>query len=248
MKKYIYIVILLLVAIGANSQTSENLFEQGNKAYNNKEYEQALKSYLAIEKNKNISADLYYNIGNTYFRLNDYTNAILYYERAKLLKPNDQNININLKVAKARLKSDVYIMPNFFLVNWWNNISNLFMASTWRTVSIILLLISCVIFILYYFSFNRKKLFFYSFILIFSLFTLSCFAGFSRQSQMLSKDKAIMFGEVMGKDSPDENSTDKIKIVKGQKIKIVDKSNNWLKVKTEDGKDAWIENKNIVII
>ena len=52
----------------------------------------------------------------------------------------------------------------------------------------------------------------------------------------------------MGKDSPDENSTDKIKIVKGQKIKIVDKSNNWIKIKTEDGKEAWIENKNIVII
>jgi uncharacterized protein YgiM (DUF1202 family) len=51
-----------------------------------------------------------------------------------------------------------------------------------------------------------------------------------------------------GKDSPDENSTDKIKIVKGQKIKIIDKSNNWIKIKTEDGKEAWIENKNIVII
>ncbi len=249
MKKFIYLIILLFISIHSNAQSSKILFEKGNQAYNNKQYEKALNNYLQINNKKDISADLYYNIGNTYFRLNDYANAILYYERGILLKPNDDNLNTNLKVAKARLKSDVYIMPNFFLVNWWNKISSLFIPSIWTIVSIILLLISSIIFIYYYFSFNNKKIFFYSFILFSILFVVSCFAGFTRQNQIQSKDYAIVFSETtMGKDSPDENSTDKIKIVKGQKIQIVDKSSNWIKIKTEDGKEAWIENKNIVII
>lgn len=249
MKKFIYLIILLFISGYTNAQSSEVLFEKGNQAYNNKQYEKALNSYLQIKNKKDISADLYYNIGNTYFRLNDYANAILYYERGILLKPYDDNLNTNLKVAKARLKSDVYIMPNFFLVDWWNNISNLFIPSTWTIVSIIMLLIACTLFIFYYFSFNNKKLFFYTFLLISALFLVSCFAGLTRQKQIQSKDNAIVFSETtMGKDSPDENSTDKIKIVKGQKIKIVDKSNKWIKIKTEDGKEAWIENKNIVII
>lgn len=249
MKKFIYLILLLLFSGSIIAQSSELLFEKGNQAYNNKQYEQALKSYLLIEKSKNISAELYYNIGNTYFRLFDYTNAILYYERAILLKPNNQNINTNLKIAKARLKSDVYVMPNFFLTDWWNKISNLFAASTWTIISITLLLITCIVFIFYYFSYNRKKILFYSFIFLSFLFVVSCFAGFTRQSIMQSKDKAIVLGEgIMGKDSPDDNSTDKVKIVKGQKIKIIDKSSNWIKVKTEDGKEAWIKNNNIVII
>ena len=249
MKKYIYLIILLFISIYSNAQSSEILFEKGNQAYKNKQYEIALKNYFQINNKKDISADLYYNIGNTNFRLNDYANAILYYERGILLKPYDDNLNTNLKIAKARLKSDVYIMPNFFLVDWWNNISNLFISSTWTIVSIILLLISCIVFTYYYFSVNNKKFFFYSFILSSLLFIVSFFAGFTRQKQIQSKDNAIVFSEsTTGKDSPDENSTDKIKIVKGQKIKIIDKSNNWIKIKTEDGKEAWIENKNIVII
>lgn len=249
MKKNIYIIIMLFISLGLNAQTQNKLFEEGNKQFKNKEYELAIKSYLSIEKQNTFSSELYYNIGNTYFRLNDYTNSILYYERGLKLDPNNEDLNTNLKIAKARLKSDVYVIPNFFLVRWWNNITNLFTPSLWAIFSIILLLITCILFILYYFSFDKKVLLFYSLLLSLLLFITSCFSGYTRQTQLNSKNQAIVFGEqTIGKDSPDKNSSDKMKILKGQKIKIVDKEDSWIRVKTEDGKEAWIETKDVVLI
>lgn len=249
MKKYIYIIIMVFISLGLNAQTQNKLFEQGNKQFKNKEYEMALKSYLSIEKQNIFSSELYYNIGNTYFRLNDYTNSILYYERGLKLDPNNEDLNTNLKVAKARLKSDVYVIPNFFLVRWWNNITNLFTPYGWAIVSITLLLITCILFIFYYFSFDKKVLLFYSLILSILFFIISCFSGFTRQNELSSKNQAIVFGEqTIGKDSPDKNSSDKMRILKGQKIKIMDKEDSWIRIKTEDGKEAWIETKNVVVI
>lgn len=249
MKKNIYIIIMLFISLGLNAQTQNKLFEEGNKQFKNKEYELALKSYLSIEKQNIFSSELYYNIGNTYFRLNDYTNSILYYERGLKLDPNNEDLNTNLKIAKARLKSDIYIIPNFFLVRWWNNIINLFTPYGWAIVSITLLLITCIIFIFYYFSFDKKVLLFYFLFLSILFLITSCFAGYTRQAQLSSKNQAIVFGEqTIGKDSPDKNSSDKMKILKGQKIKIVDKEDSWIRVKTEDGKEAWIQSKDVVII
>lgn len=249
MKKLTLIIILLFISLASFAKANVDLFEKGNAFFNNKNYEQALKTYLMIESKDKVSSDLYYNIGNTYFRLNDYTNSILYYERGLKLKPNDENLNINLRVAKSRLKGDVYIIPDFFLIKWWKAISNIFIPSTWTIMSIILLIVSSVIFVFYYFSFNKKIVLFYCFILSLLLLITSVFAGFSKENTMHSKSYAIVFdNQTYGKDSPDINSTDKIRIYKGQKIKIIDKNNDWIKVKTEDGKEAWIENKDVVII
>lgn len=249
MKKFIYLIIILFISLASFAKTNNDLYEKGNSLYNDKKYDQALKTYLAIEKNNKFSADLYYNIGNTYFRLNDYSNSILYYERGLKLKPNNNNIENNLKVAKARLRGDVYIVPDFFLKRWWKTISNLFIPSTWIIVSIILLISSSLIFIFYYFSIDNKIILFYSFLFSILLLIVSVFAGFDRQNTIQSKNYAIVFDNTSsGKDSPDINSADKIKIYKGQKVKIVEKANTWIKVKTEDGKEAWIENKSVIVI
>lgn len=240
---------MLFISLASFAKANVAIFEKGNAFYNNKKYEQALKTYLTIESKDKFSSDLYYNIGNTYFRLNDYPNSILYYERGLKIKPNDENLKTNLKVAKSRLKGDIYIVPDFFLVRWWKAISNIFTPSSWAIASVIILIASSVIFVFYYFSFNRKIILFYSFTLSLFLLILTVFAGYSRQHTMQSKNYAIVFdSQTYGKDSPDLNSTDKIRIYKGQKVKIIDKNTNWIKIKTEDGKEAWIENKNIVII
>lgn len=249
MKKLTFIIILLFISLASYANANVDLFEKGNAFFNNKNYEQALKTYLTIESKDKFSSDLYYNIGNTYFRLNDYPNSILYYERGLKLKPNDKNLNTNLKIAKSRLKGDIYIVPDFFLMKWWKTIYNIFTPASWTIASIILLILSSVVFVFYYFSFNKKIILFYCFILSFLLLITSVFAGFSKENTMHSKSYAIVFdSQTHGKDSPDINSTDKIRIYKGQKIKIIDKNNDWIKVKTEDGKEAWIENKDVVII
>jgi len=249
MKKFRYLIIMLLISLVSFANTNNDLFEKGNSFYNKKNYDQALKTYLAIENKDKFSTDLYYNIANTYFRLNDYPNSILYYERGLRLDPNDENLNTNLKVAKSRLKGDIYIVPDFFLIRWWKAISNIFTPYEWTIMSIVLLIISSVIFVFYYFTFEKKIILFYSFILSLLLLIITVFAGFSRQNTMQSKDYAIVFdNETYGKDSPDINSTDKIRINKGQKIKIIGKNNDWIKIKTEEGKEAWIEQKNVVII
>lgn len=252
MKKIICVLCFMLFSFAMMAQSTQEIFSQANRLYAQKDYKKALSMYQKIEKKHSISSTLYYNIGNTYFRLSDYASAILYYERGLRIAPNDANLNTNLKVAKARLKGDLYTVPDFVLVRFWKMLSNLLTPFWWLIVAIGLFAVACVLFSLYYFAFKMKVTCFYSFLFVLLLFIVSILCGVSRQQRMYNQDYAIVFAEqCMGKDSPDAKSADKVRIYQGSKIQILDHDTDakgWLRVQTSDGKQAWIKTSDIKII
>jgi tetratricopeptide (TPR) repeat protein len=222
---------------------------EANKLYINKEYEKALEKYLEIEKTNNVSKSLYLNIGNTYFRQNNYAQAILYYNRGLLLSPNDASLINNLKVSKARLKGEAYSVPDFFLYSGLKKISHIFSPNQWRILSIILIVIASVIFIFYYYSYNKKLIFLISFIFVLLLFVSTIFNGIYREKEFTNKNFAIVISNnVVGKEYPEANAADKTSIFKGQKVKIINRESSWIEVKAEDGKQMWIEKSSVIII
>lgn len=102
MKKLFVIAVVLLNKICP--AMAESKFAEANKLYEQKKYAEAAAAYGEISVSKNPA--VYFNLGNSYFRMNKIGLAILYYERAKRLSPRDEDINFNLRFAKKLVNDD----------------------------------------------------------------------------------------------------------------------------------------------
>jgi tetratricopeptide (TPR) repeat protein len=101
------------------------LFDEGNRLYQQGDYNGALGSYLRIVEAGLESGELYYNIGNAYFKLGDLGHSIVYYERAHRLLPRDQDLLANLELARSLTADEITPLPGFWLfrvVAWWVNL------------------------------------------------------------------------------------------------------------------------------
>ena len=241
-----YFILLIVLAAQASwvyGQSAEELIRLGNDAYNQGLYDSAITTYNRVLDQNLESAELYYNIGNAYFKNNDIPSAILYYERAKKLAPNDEDINFNLNIANSMIVDKIERVPKMFYQKWWNYFYNMFDANTWTIFSIIswvILLIFITVFILAK-TRGTKKLSFY-FGLLFLFISLATF-GLASQKYYYGKEhkEAIVFTPtVTAKSSPTGSAVDLFVIHEGTKVKIVDNVQGWVKIKLPDGSVGWL--------
>ena len=87
MKKAIFLFMTLLTLGLPLGVVAESTIDRAHSAYDREHYQEALQLYLQEAQNTGTSSNLFYNIGNAYYRMSDYTHAILYYERALRLNP-----------------------------------------------------------------------------------------------------------------------------------------------------------------
>jgi len=74
--------IFFLLLVITNSVTAENvdsLFVSANNLYKTNDFEAAIENYKKIESQDLVSAELYYNLGNCYYKLNKVGPSIYYY-------------------------------------------------------------------------------------------------------------------------------------------------------------------------
>ena len=97
-------------------------YQEGNRLYQEGDFEEALASYLRLVEAGFESGEVYYNIGNTHFKLGDLAQSILYYERARRLLPGDADVQANLELARSLTVDEIEPLPRFWLfaaVAWW---------------------------------------------------------------------------------------------------------------------------------
>ena len=128
---------------------AEAAMQSGNTFYQKENYEAAAKEYESVLENGYESAPLYYNLGNSYFRLNELGKAILNYEKALKLEPGDEDVIYNLRIAEARTIDKIQEVPEIFISEWWNVLVAIFPVSGWGIVFIILYLFMLVLIALY---------------------------------------------------------------------------------------------------
>ncbi len=240
--------VIAFVLCMASLTLSAQSTAQADAAYKAGDFAKALELYQKTAE-KTPNADLYHSIANTYFRMSDYASAILYYERALRLAPNDERLTENHKVCRSRLMGEVYVMPDFFLVGWIKSMAKLMSPLAWTVAFFVLFVVACVLFFVYYFTSERKVMMFYLWLAAFIL-SLGAFGlGFERQEMINNKDYAIVFSaDVPLRQTMEGQQESKTKLFKGQKVKIEQRSGEELKVKTEDGKEGWVKAKEIKII
>lgn len=240
----IIFIFILLVSVSIKAEISDptGVFNEGNKQYEEHNYEAAINSYKGLCE-EFYSPELFLNLGNSYYKLDDIPNTILYYEKALKLSPGNLNILHNLKLANKRVsdknKVNDSVRLNDWFFTWVSNAPNY-----WAYNSVYLFIIGSLLLILYLFSKSRKlkKLTFYTAViaLILGIFSI-VFSGFHK-SRLISIEDAVIFKPSIDLMSePTENSSVSFVLHEGTKIKILDATELWYEIRFSDGKIGWLQ-------
>jgi tetratricopeptide (TPR) repeat protein len=242
--------LLIIILIFARSSFAENgpvevnnNFKSGSELYSAGKYQEALDAWMALYNSGYLSSELDYNIGNAYFKLMNVPGSILFYERALLLKPADEDISYNLQIARTMAVDKFKEIPELFFVTWFNFISLSLSSNTWAVLGLTSFILFLLMLSLYFYSKNyRFKVtgFWVALVMLFiSLLSIS----FSVRSNNLvfKSDKAIiMVPQVNGKSSPDQSGTDLFLLHEGTKVTVGDKVGDWFEIRLSDGNKGWL--------
>jgi tetratricopeptide (TPR) repeat protein len=245
-----FFILLLFIGI-VFSISAQNSIEQANEAYTKNEFNQAIDLYKQTIEENGISAALYYNIGNSYYRLKKIAPAILYYERALLLSPGDKDIRFNLEIAKLKTVDKIEPVDEFFLTEWYNAVKNLYNANQWSYSAIGCFILFIVCLVLFFFSRKifLKKLGFYSGLVLLVLTITTHIFAYSQKKKLTDHNAAILFTPTVTiKSTPDSSGTDLFILHEGTKVTVKSHLGNWIEIETDDGNVGWIKNSEIEII
>ncbi len=240
MKQFVYFIFLLCFVSGF-TQNSE-LFERGKEFYKNESYQEAIDSWERIVNNEEVSANLYYNLGNAYYKLNNIGLSIYYYEKALQLKPGDSDIKNNLSFAENARIDVIEPLPKSVFKKWYDGLIGLFTIDGWATLSVILSLLFTSLFLAYYFALSetKKRLLFAGAIisLLFCIVTLSL--AFTSHSKELNQQTAIILSDrIEIKSEPRMGSSTAFLLHEGTKVQITNRDRDWYRIKLADGNDGW---------
>jgi tetratricopeptide (TPR) repeat protein len=246
------VIFFLLVAHTAVSQdTVEEKFQQGVTLFTAGSYQEALDKWNDIYNTGYRSANLYYNIGNAYFKLNDIPDAILFYERAYLLKPADENINYNLQIARTLIVDRFQEIPELFFIKWYNFIALFRSTNSWARTSLVSFILFLLFLSLYIYSsrYRQKVTGFWLAVIFIILATTSSAFAVRNKSLVYDSHKAIITSPlVSGKSSPDNSGTDLFVLHEGTKVSIEDEVGEWYEIRLSDGNKGWVPLNSLNII
>lgn len=243
LKPYTILLIMLLANLtGYASGQRDNVFK-ANKAYSDGAYSNAVDLYKKVVDAGYESPELFYNLGNAYFKLNDYANAILWYERAKRIDPGNEDIDFNLNVANTKISDKIEPLPEMFYKRWFNGLVRLFSVDTWAAMCIAMFIAGLICGILYLASrvlVLRKIGFWFGLGLLF-FSAISLIFAWSGYSFTKATSEAIVFAPTITvKSSPDEKSTDLFVVHEGTKVRLLDNISGWYEIRIANGSVGWL--------
>ena len=195
------------------------------------------------------SAELYYNLGNAYFRTDNITKALLAYERAHLLSPGDDDINFNLQFARSRTIDKITPQSEMFFVTWYHSLVNFTSVDKWARTAIVSIVLVLLLVLLYLFSpnINLRKVGFFGAIVFLVLFLLSNLFAYQQKKSRVNRCGAIVIAPTVNvKKTPSASSNDSFVIHEGTRVDITDKSiKGWRNVTVADGREGWVLERQI---
>jgi len=248
--KYIFIIAGLVLVNCSLSKALDNevLIAKANGLYIEGEYTAASELYEKVLADGKEASELYYNLGNTYFKLGNIPAGILNYERAKKIKPNDDDINFNLKLANLKTVDKIEAIPNFIIGDLGNEIKDRFSHDVWGWLCVISIWIASVLFFIYIeLSLRGLKKIFFILSMTALIFSIIAFAfGYSKYISSYKQIEAIVFSPTVTiKSSPDEQGKDLFVLHEGTKVFVLDEMGDWYKIKLASGSIGWIPTPSI---
>lgn len=242
-KIIVIISILLLGSIAVFSQSTAEKLKHANDLYAQNEFVLAAKEYEEL-LNEGASAELYYNLGNAYYKSNEIGLAILNYERALRLSPQYEDARHNLDLAEQRIVDLVDEEPTFFVKKWFSDLINLLSSNQWFYISWILFVIALGAFFLFIFASVRtfRKISFNIAIVLFIICSITLiFSGIRKKSFVNRTEAVVLSGVITVKSSPDKNGTELFQLHEGTKVNIKNTLNTWAEISLSNGAVGWVE-------
>lgn len=248
-KTSLTVLIALLCLTGTTLSASNSrdeahsIFLKANAAYDSGNYQKAADLYTSLSEEGWQSWELYYNLGNAYYRLDETALSVLNYERALRLAPNKKIIKENLALANSKTADKIDELPRLFLLDWIDAVVDMATARTWLTLVVFFVMLLSASFCIFFIAKDyriRKIQFIGGSVLIF-LLVFSAFNATLSVKNVTNNNKAIVMKPLLVvKGSPDAKSVDKFVLHEGTKLTITDRQDQWWQVEIADGKNGWI--------
>ncbi len=225
--------------------------DSGNAAYHKADYQKAIGFYQKFINGGIQSAQAFYNLGNCYYRTNEISKAILYYEKAEKLIPNDPDVQFNLQLANQKITDKVPADAPVFLLTGWKKFENTFTEKQWSLLCIAILCFSLLLFAMYLIFSNlfMKQFCFWSGFVVFFISIFAFFMAHQQYDSLNSHDTAIvMTGSVTVKGAPEDKSTQLFVIHEGTKVWIIKNEGMWTEIKLSNGNQGWLISSDISAI
>ena len=240
---------LLLLTLIMFPMTIHAITKQDADAeYSKGNYQQAIKDYEELLK-AGESAEIYYNLGNAYYRTENITRAVLNYERALLLNPADEDIRFNLQMARSKTIDKITPESEMFFFTWYRSLVNLMTIDNWARLAIASIILTLILALVYLFAspLILRKIGFYGGALFLIIFLLSNLFAFQQKQMLMKRNGAIVTApSVTIKKTPEANSTDQGVIHEGTRVDIIDDTmRDWKEIHLADGREGWIPTSQI---
>ena len=236
------LIIVLLSQYALADEKIEDKFFQANKFYSQGEYQKAALLYEKITNSGVKTGNIYYNLGNTYFKLGRKGKAILNYERALKLIPQDEDLSANISFVRSVLAE---AQPEEKL-SWFEKIyipfRDIMSADAWAILSFVsyLTFFSVIVIAIFIAGFRKLARYFVCFLLI--LIILSFIFMLSRiRDTELNKEGIIVAEEVEVRYSPSFSGAVAFRLHEGIKASIIRCEGDWCQIRLSRDKSGWIE-------
>ena len=238
------LMILMLMPLSANAVTKQNADDEYAKG----NYQQAIKDYQEILKT-GVSSEIYYNLGNAYYRTDNITQALLAYERALQLSPGDNDIRFNLQYARSKTIDKITPETEMFFVTWYNSLVNFTSVDRWANTAIVSIVMALLLILVFLFAPQMwaRKSGFYGSAVFLLLFAFANLFAFQQKHELETKQGAIVIAPTVNvKKTPAASGTDVFVIHEGTRVDITDRGmKQWRGVKLADGREGWLKTSQI---
>lgn len=245
---YSFVWLLLAMICFGGSSAKAVTKNNADTEYQKGNYQQAIRDYEEILKNGE-SAEIYFNLGNAYYRTDNITKAVLNYERARLLSPGDDDINFNLQFARSKTIDKITPQSEMFFVTWYKSLVNFTSVDNWAKTGILCIVMTLLLVLLYLFGpqLMLRKIGFFGGLAFFVIFLLSNLFAFQQKQALDNRTGAIIISPSVNiKKTPAKNSADQFVLHEGTRVDIIDKGmTDWRCIRVGDGREGWIETKAI---
>ncbi len=248
MRQYIHIVVFILCGFAAvQAQNPEHLFEEANRVYAEGDYQSAVDQYLKIVEQGVESGEVYFNLGNAHYKMNQIGPTILYYEKARKFIEGDPALEQNLKLVQLKIVDKIDTIPKLFLEEWWFELIHFTSINTmlWLCFAFFSLSITLIILqILISNAFLRRLIW-----ISLSFFLIIAILAVSQIYEFETSEFGIIFAEkVSVLSEPGLSGTEVFILHEGTKVSINRVLDEWYEVSISDGKTGWLKSNTLETI
>ena len=242
------ILFLIFILVSVTAFGSE-LFQKANEAYNQKNYTDAIALYKELAEQGYKDEIVCYNLGNAYFKIDQLSKALLWYERALRFDPSNEDIKHNISFVNQLTIDKMDIQPEPIITKWIHAVRDLFSVKLWTILSIVFICVTCICIVLIALV-SRWRISFFIISCIAVVFTaLSIVFAVLQNSNINRDDYAIIMTKIVTvKSTPDVSGTNLFTVHEGIKVQIIDKAGTWIEIRFPDGNKGWIKNDDVEVI